>query len=95
MGQDIEQLVVGTEYGAPARRMSDCPEGKVTLDMDDLTDRGQVLREHPSRWLIQELMTGANNEIPPTSLIKNLLRVFDSLSKGLFNVDVTSRFQRR
>jgi 3-polyprenyl-4-hydroxybenzoate decarboxylase len=36
--QNIEQLVICTEHGAPTRRVSDCAERKIALDVNDSAD---------------------------------------------------------
>src|SRR6185295_6551451 len=87
--------MIRTEHGAPARRVPDRTKGKIALDMDHPADRRQVLSEHPSRRLVQQLVTGADQEILGAGLIKDLFRIFDSLCKRLFDIDMTSRFQCR
>ena len=87
--------MIRTEHGASARRVPDRTKRKVALDMDHPTDRRQVLGEHPSRRLVQQLVTGADQEILRAGLIKNLLSVFDSLREWFLDIDVATSLQRR
>src|SRR5215831_5598318 len=85
--------MIRTKDGASARRVPDCAEGKVAFDMHHTADRRQVLFKQSSGSLTEQLVTCANQEILRAGLIKNLLRVLNSLCKWLFDVDVTARFQ--
>lgn len=82
--------MVGAKHFPPARRMPDRPERKVTFDVHDPADRGQVLRQHPGGRFVEQLVAGTDTKAFCARLIQNLLRVFDGLGEWLLDINMAS-----
>ena len=86
--------MVGAKDFSATWGMPDGPEGKVAFDVHHPADRRQVLRQHSSRWFIEQLVAGADAKTLCAGLIQDLLRVFDGLGERLLYINVASGLER-
>lgn len=86
--------MIGAKHLSPTRRMTNGPEGKVTFDVHHPADRGQVLRQYPSRRFVEQLVAGTDAKAFGIGLVQDLLRVLDGLSERLLHINVASGLER-
>lgn len=55
--------MVGAKHLPSARRMPDGPKGKVTFDVHDPANRGQILRQHPGGRFVEQLVAGTDAKV--------------------------------
>lgn len=82
--------MIGAKHLSPARGMPNGPEGEITFDVNNPTDRAQVLRQHASRRFVKQLVAGTDAKTLCAGLIQDLLGVLDRLGERFLHINVAS-----